>query len=54
MFFIFSFELLLGVLAVCAFFIMLIVFPVPTIIITGLCVWALVGLLSLGEKGGAR
>lgn len=48
MFFIFSYDLLLWVLLIGVFLIMLVTFPVATILITGLIIW---GVASLTKRG---
>ncbi len=51
MFFIFSFDLLLYAVLLVMYFVMLALFPVFTLILTGLCIWGLVA--ALRGRGGA-
>lgn len=50
MFIVFGFEFILWVAVICGFLLMLFIFPLPTIIITGLCVWALVTIIRKGRE----
>lgn len=51
MFFIFSFDVLLYILLVGLYLFMLAVFPVFTLIVTGLIIWGVIAALS--GRGGA-
>ena len=50
MFFIFNYNLLLWVLLIGVFFIMLVTFPVATILITGLVIWGVASLIKRGRQ----
>lgn len=50
MFFIFSFDLFLYAVLLVMFFVMLAVFPVFTLILTGLIIWVLIA--AIRERGG--
>ena len=50
MFFIFSYDLLLWLLLIGVFLIMLITFPVATILITGLFIWGVASLIKRGRQ----
>lgn len=50
MFFIFSFDLVLWFVLLCVYLLMLVTFPLPTLIITGLGIWWLVWLISRSRQ----
>ena len=50
MFFIFSYDLLLWLILIGVFLIMLITFPVATILITGLFIWGATSLIKRGRQ----
>ena len=54
MFFIFSYDLLLWLLLIGVFLIMLITFPVATILITGLFIWGVVAIIRNGKEQGGK